>query len=313
MNQPTGDVEQKESVPARPPRPLLTYALMAVNVAVWGFTTIAGRGDPAALVRFGAKDDVLIWSGQYWRFLTPIFLHAGLIHLALNTYALYSLGVGVEYLYGRGRYLTIYLVAGVISTATSLIFSPSLSVGASGAIFGLFGAFVYFALVNRRRIGRGVWSAIIPPLLVNLGFGLAVPGIDNYAHLGGLIGGFGASHIVAPKKAGRLWPRALTSILIAAVFVGAIALSLHPPRSKWFYDFEDGNRAAQAGDYVSAERFYQESVAANPDNVAAYYNLAIVYVRTGRRDQARAALKQALAVNPDYQPAKDLLIQLGGP
>lgn len=295
------------------PRPLLTYALMAVNVIVWAVTDIAGRGDPQALIRFGAKYDVLIWSGQYWRLVTPIFLHAGLVHLLLNTYALYSLGVGVEYLFGRGRFLAIYLVAGVISTVTSLIFSPSLSVGASGAIFGLFGAFVYFAIANRRRIGRGVWSSILPPLLINLGFGLVNPGIDNYAHVGGLLGGLGTSYIVAPRTAERPWRKALASVLIVAVFAGAVAFSLHPPRSKWFYDFMGANKAAEAGDYGTAERLYQASVTGNPENAAAYYNLAIIYVRTDRRDQAKVALKQALAVNPDYQPAKDLLTEIGGP
>ncbi|MHB0885702.1 MAG: rhomboid family intramembrane serine protease [Bacillota bacterium] len=295
------------------PRPYLTYTILAVNVVVWAVTDILGRGDPQALIRFGAKYDVLIWSGQYWRLITPIFLHAGLIHLSLNSYALYSLGIGVELLYGRARFLVIYLVAGVISTVTSLIFSSSLSVGASGAIFGLFGAFVYFALVNRRRIGPGVWSAILPPLLINLGFGLVNPGIDNYAHVGGLLGGLGMSYIVAPQTAERPWRKGLISAVIIAVFIGAVAFSLHPPRAKWFYDFMAGNKAAEAGDYQTAEGLYQASAAANPENAAVHYNLAIVYARTGRPDLAKASLKQALAVNPDYQPAKDLLNQLGGP
>lgn len=299
--------------PFRRPRPWLTYTILAVNAVVWAVTDILGRGDPTALIRFGAKYDVLIWSGQYWRLITPVFLHAGLIHLLLNSYALYSLGIGVELLYGRARFLVIYLVAGVISTVTSLIFSSSLSVGASGAIFGLFGAFVYFALVNRRRIGRGIWAAILPPLLINLGFGIAVPGIDNYAHVGGLLGGLGISYIVAPRTTEQRWRKALTSAVIVAVFVGAVAFSLHPPRSKWFYDFADGNKATQDGDFQTAERLYQASAAANPQNVAAYYNLAIVYIRTARPDLAKSSLKQALAVNPDYQPAKDLLNQLGGP
>ncbi|HEY3315790.1 MAG TPA: rhomboid family intramembrane serine protease [Bacillota bacterium] len=294
---------------------MLTYTLMGVNIAVWAVSAFFGGSDPQNLIRFGAKYDVLIWSGQYWRLITPIFLHAGLIHLLFNSYALYGLGVGVEILFGRVRYLVIYLVSGVMSTVVSLIFSPSLSVGASGAIFGLFGAYVYFAISNRRRVGRSIWAAILPALLFNLAFGLVNPGIDNYAHVGGLLGGIGVSYVVgsrakAPRRTGTF--RWLVTTVIVAVFLGAVTVSLHPPRSKWFYDFNAGNRAAEAGDYSGAEDLYKSSIAAKPDNAAAHYNLAIIYIRTSRRDLAKAELQQALTVNPQYQPARDLLNQLGG-
>jgi membrane associated rhomboid family serine protease len=145
------------------------------------------------LIAYGAKDNSLMLQGQYWRFIMPIFLHANALHIGLNMFNLVVLGVFLERLYGHLRFLLIYLLTGVIGVIASFYFAPQeISVGASGAIFGLVGAYSIFVLVHRRAFPYGgipalLWLLIIVTL--NLSIGFFVSNVDNYAHLGGLLSG----------------------------------------------------------------------------------------------------------------------------
>ena len=181
------------------------------------------------LINFGAKDNDLILRGQYWRFMTPIFLHANLLHVSLNMLNFVVLGVFLERLVGHLRFLLIYLVTGVISIIASFYFIPQeISVGTSGAIFGLVGAYSIFVLTHRRAFRRGGIPALLWLVFVivgNLSIGFFVPNVDNYAHLGGLLSGcvlgwwFTPLYTLAPNKAlvdmhslSRRWPLALLTI-----------------------------------------------------------------------------------------------------
>ncbi|WP_126627522.1 rhomboid family intramembrane serine protease [Dictyobacter alpinus] len=145
------------------------------------------------LIRYGAKDNDLILHGQYWRFLTPIFLHANLLHVGLNMLNLVILGTFLERLVGHLRFLLIYLITGIISIIASFAFAPEvISVGASGAIFGLVGAYSLFVVIHRRAFPHGglfalLWLVFI--VGINLGVGLIIANVDNYAHIGGLLSG----------------------------------------------------------------------------------------------------------------------------
>jgi rhomboid protease GluP len=181
------------------------------------------------LINYGAKDNDLILQGQYWRFVTPIFLHANLLHVGLNMLNFVVLGVFFERLVGHLRFLFIYLVTGIISIIASFYFMPQeISVGASGAIFGLVGAYSIFVLMHRRAFRRGGIPALLWLVIVvvgNLSIGFFVPNVDNYAHLGGLLSGcilgwwFTPLYTLAPNKAlvdmhslSRRWPLALLTI-----------------------------------------------------------------------------------------------------
>lgn len=145
------------------------------------------------LIAYGAKFNDAILKGQYWRFVTPIFLHANILHISLNMLNFAILGIFIERIFGHLRFLLIYLVTGVISVIASFYFAPQeVSVGASGAIFGLVGAYSVFVLVHRRAFRRGgipalTWLIVI--IGINLGLGLIIPNVDNYAHVGGFVGG----------------------------------------------------------------------------------------------------------------------------
>ncbi|MBB6284863.1 rhomboid protease GluP [Geobacillus subterraneus] len=202
-------------------KPLFTRLLIVVQVAMFLILEWSGGStDPSVLIHYGAKFNPLIEMGEWWRFLTPMFLHIGFLHLLTNTFALYYLGWTVERLYGSLRFLLIYTTAGFFGTLASFLFTPSISAGASGAIFGLFGALLYFGTVYRHLFFRTMGMNVISLIVVNLLFGLLVPGIDNAGHIGGLIGGFlaaGAVHL--PKRVA--WRRQMKALVAAALLAAA--------------------------------------------------------------------------------------------
>ena len=138
---------------------LVTYILIAINVLIYILTAIISRNiydiDSYTLLVFGAKVNELINNGQPWRLVTCAFLHGGLAHIAFNMYALKIIGSEVEYAYGKVKYIGIYLISAIGASLFSYIFNAdSISVGASGAIFGLFGAMLIFGIKNRNKIGK---------------------------------------------------------------------------------------------------------------------------------------------------------------
>lgn len=178
----------------------ITRTLLVVNVAMFLVEAILGgsgslfRGPSGqALFDLGALFPPAIAVGhQYWRLITPMFLHAGLIHLAFNSYALYLLGHLVEDAFGKGRFIGIYFISGFLASITSFAFGPpfEVAVGASGAIFGLLGAWVAFNYRRRTSPMASAnlrWALMLIGLNVILGF--SIPGIDWRAHFGGLVAG----------------------------------------------------------------------------------------------------------------------------
>ena len=228
-------------------RPRAVYVLLVINVVMYGLTQLLAvslrgsdrlvLGDPfsLALLQLGAKWGPAIEAGQYWRFLTPIVLHGGVVHLAFNSYALYALGPDAERFFGTGRFLAIYLLAGFAGTLASYIRSPGLSIGASGAIFGLIGALAAFFYRARSLIGaeasRQQVTQLVTMAAINLVLGLTVPTIDNAAHIGGMIAGAAAGYVLAPGYAvdDRLYPPVVVRTdrsAIAWPAAGAILVSL---------------------------------------------------------------------------------------
>lgn len=169
--------------------PIVTYLLIAINVIIYFASVLAGSYNEI-LSKF-AISAPLIRGGQYYRLLTGCFLHGNIFHLAFNCYALYVIGTQMESYLGKAKYLIIYLFSGISGALFSMIFgSPNaLSIGASGAIFGLMGSMVYFGFHYRVFLGNVIKSQIIPLIVLNLVIGFLSNGIDNAAHVGGLVGG----------------------------------------------------------------------------------------------------------------------------
>ncbi|WP_315121514.1 rhomboid family intramembrane serine protease [uncultured Clostridium sp.] len=177
----------------------ITYIFMGINIFMYIITAILSRNlidsNVNVLVFLGAKVNPLIDRGQYYRLLTCTFLHGGIVHLGFNMYALYSLGPFVEKVYGKWKYAFIYLVSGIVSSTFSYMFSPSISIGASGSIFGLLGASAVIALKYKDKLGRGFINNIMSVIFINLIIGFSIANVDNLGHIGGLIGGLIISFI----------------------------------------------------------------------------------------------------------------------
>lgn len=202
--------------------PFFTYMFIIVQVVMFLFLEWKGGStNPRVLIEYGAKFNPLIEQGEWWRFITPVFLHVGFLHLLMNTLALYYLGAMVERIYGSFRFLFIYLFAGSFGTLGSFLFTPSVSAGASGAIFGLFGALLYFGTVYKHLFLRTIGMNIISLIGINLLFGFIVPGIDNAGHIGGLVGGFlSACMVQLPRH--RFTQKQLLSLVITFLIVFAV-------------------------------------------------------------------------------------------
>ena len=182
-----------------------TQILIAANVGVFVAMLLTGRptaGD--VLYKFGAMPSPLPRS-EWWRLLTAMFVHIGPLHLLFNMWALTLFGPSIEERYGRPRYLTLYFAAGFLGSALSLALGPvgSISAGASGAVFGILGAWIAFFVRHRAARGaRDQLRALFFLVGINLFIGVSIGHIDNYAHLGGLAGGFIAA--TALEQSGRV-------------------------------------------------------------------------------------------------------------
>jgi membrane associated rhomboid family serine protease len=181
----------------------VVYLLLAINVAMYLFLeTHGGSQNGATLERYGAKDDfAIIHQGQWWRLITPIFLHQGLMHLAVNCFSLYMVGPLYERCVGSGRFLYVYFFAGICGSLFSLAASKDPGVGASGAIFGVFGGLGVYFFRNRRlfgRLSRSLVGQVAVLSAINLLIPNVVGGIDGWAHAGGLLGGIAAAYLVGP-------------------------------------------------------------------------------------------------------------------
>ena len=223
--------------------PTATFALIGLNVLLFLITTATGTGlafggNPSSVFEKLALSPTLhptftggefsgfsdgVAQGQYYRLLTSMFLHFGIIHIALNMYCLFLLGPALEAAFGRSRFLAVYLVSGLSGSALSYLLGPSneQAAGASGAVFGLFAAF----FVLQRRRGGDV-TQIGTTIAINLAFSFAASSyIDWRGHLGGLIGGALVAGALVYAPAAKRWAyQGLGTSLVVVLVVAMIAV-----------------------------------------------------------------------------------------
>lgn len=174
---------------------IVTYLIMLICILMYVLVVFMGASNKAYLL-LGANLKALVKSGQIYRLITYAFLHGGLVHLIANMYSLYIIGSQIENNYGKLKFIFIYLVSALTGGLLSAIFNNNISIGASGAIFGLLGALVYFVFHFRLYLSDALKTRIVPVILINLLIGFMVTDIDNACHIGGLIGGYLAAMAV---------------------------------------------------------------------------------------------------------------------
>ncbi len=199
--------------------PFITYTLIAINIMIYILMILGYRDN---IIWYGANVTDFIRQGDIHRLLSSIFIHANIMHLICNMYALYVIGPQLESYLGRIKYLLVYLISGITGNLLSMAFTLGASVGASGAIFGLFGALLYFGYHYRVYLGTVLKSQIIPLIVLNLFIGFIVPGINNAAHIGGLVGGILATIALGVKYKSTTFEK-VNGIIVMLIYIAFLA------------------------------------------------------------------------------------------
>ena len=334
---------------------VVTQILLGINVAVFIAMVLT---DPSALdspsggllVRLGANYGPLTLGGQWWRLLTCVFVHGNLLHIAFNMWSLWNIGSLAESLYGRWTFAVMYLLAGIGGSLGSLIWNPNvLSVGASGAIFGIVGALIasfYLGEFSMRgQITGGTMTSLLIFSAYSLARGATSSGIDNGAHVGGLVSGLILGALIAKGASDPNKP-------MRRVVVLALALTLMGGGAAWWLHSRDyirhmqrgaallaGGQTDQAvsefqavirqrsqypaahfalarsyaikGDLTHAEAEFKRVLELVPDNENSLYNLGFVYIEEAKLPEARTAFQRLMAISPNSASAHFGLAAVG--
>ena len=314
------------TLPGADRTPFATYVLLVANLVIFALMERAGGSqDPTVLDRFGALFGPLVAEGQYWRLLTAIFLHAGFAHLAFNSLGLLAFGIAFERIGGPLRMAAVYAGAGLAGSVLSYAASPAVrSAGASGAIFGVLGALAVYLAVNRAefgRLGQREVTVVLFLAAMNLLNGLTTPGVDNWAHVGGFLGGAALGlaivprHALARSGAAHSWTAGLLSrrrvmipAALAAVAIGGIliaTLTLPDNASSHIYEAE---RLYEQGDLVPALAELDRALELDPLNGEAHLLRGRIYADMGNVEAALAEL--GIALNFGHPKTRDRALKL---
>ena len=231
----------RENLRVIAPKAPVTPGIIGTNVVVFllmlaaGASFVAGSGEIA--VKFGANYGPLTWGGQPWRLITSAFVHFGIVHIAFNMYALHYGGSWTERLYGSARFGVIYLLSALSGSVVSSCWDATrLSAGASGAVFGVYGALLVFFLRRRGDIPldllKSVRSGAISLCVYSLAMGAVLPTVDNSAHIGGLLGGAASGWLLvrpfepAARAVARPWHVAAVIGVVCAALAVLVTLAL---------------------------------------------------------------------------------------
>lgn len=210
-------------------KPFVTYGFLIIIVLMFLIMTIDGGSEnPQTLVKYGAKFNLSIVSGDWWRLITPAFLHIGSTHLIMNALIIYFLGMQIEKIIGHFRYFLLLLFSDLLGNATSFAFSSAISAGASTAIFGLFASTLVLAKLYPYQRGiQDLSKNYFVLILLNVVFGLFSGSVDNAGHIGGLVGGYLAMYAVStvnasnnPKQKRLKFGALYLVILIVFIIIG---------------------------------------------------------------------------------------------
>lgn len=330
-------------------KPFLTYFILVINLIVFFMLERSGSSTSIEnLIDFGAKyNPAIIENGEWWRIISSMYLHIGFLHLFMNMLAVYYLGTLVERIYGSWRFLSIYFLAGIGGGLASFAFTTSVSAGASGALFGLFGAILFFGLMNKKIFFQTLGSGVLLLIGINIVFGFAIPQIDMGAHLGGLIAGFLASAIFHLPRNKNFRMQFSAFIVYLAMIYGLTIFGIQNNLNTQSYQLmqleelimqdqydqvvEIATDALEVDGDLDSSILFQRSYAyieMNETDKAihdleksiefddalpeAYHNLAMLYYDKGDTDKAVDAIENAYQMRPDDEAFIDLYEEITG-
>ena len=199
-----------------PKKPYITIGIMVLLVLVYLYSVVSNEN---VLIFYWGLNKSFVRSGEVYRLLTGTLIHIDLLHLLCNLYALFVVGGMVEGYYGRKKYPIIYVVSALTGSLLSISMSEGFSIGASGAIFGLLGSVLFFGYHYRVYFGSVILGRVIPIIIINLGIGFMISGIDNFAHIGGLIGGFLISKALGINSKDKKSDK-INGIILSVIYIG---------------------------------------------------------------------------------------------
>ncbi len=287
---------------------MATKILLALNILVMVAFTIANPTmllvpEKQSLIDFGANFGLLTCTGQQWRLFSYMFLHVGILHLAVNMYALYKVGPPAEDLFGWKNYLIIYLFSGVMGSLASCLVNPMLvSSGASGAIFGVYGSLLAFMYVQRDQFPQKTLHnhalMAVCFLICNVFYGFLVPEMDSFAHYGGLLAGAFSGFLFAQLQIKEKYRIAYTMPILALLMGAMLAVTEIAFDRRGYQYYHEGVDAMKKDDFALAVDYFTLFIAMHPADADAYGNRGMAYAKMDELHRAASDFATVMALAP---------------
>src|SRR5271166_4708056 len=303
----------------------ITTTLVGMNVAVYVAMVLTGVSpvEPAIpqLLKWGANWGPLSLGAEPWRMLASNYVHGGIIHIALNMWCLWNLGFLAERIFDPWPYVLTYTACGLAGSLSSLWWHPmAVGVGASGAIFGLAGALIAVFYLGHLPIAKAAIQGTMRSLLTFVGYNLLfglTPGIDNSAHIGGLVAGLSmgaalSKHILVAPEVRRAWARLTWVAMAVVLFAGYGAIRREYPQISLMANPQviaaqqvaSAKIALQQGKTEAAISLLQDAIEQQPKSAEPRYLLGEAYLMQRKPDPAIVAFQEALTLDPQYAEAE---------
>lgn len=297
----------------------ITKVLIGMNTLVYLAMVVRGvspvEPSTAQLISWGANWGPLSLANQPWRMLTANYVHVGILHIALNMWCLWNLGLLAERVFDGWAYVLIYTLCGIVGSLAGLALHPLITAaGASGAIFGLAGALIAALYLGHlgipRQALRGTIKSLVLFAVYNLAFGAAVPAIDNSAHIGGLVAGLAlgavlARHLAQPSDIRAAWQQKVFAVAAVLLLGGFLLVQ----RSNGYVvQLGKGLDALKAGQWDDAARWIEQAAAKKPNDRQTLFLLASTYMQKQDFAKAIPVLERAAQLDPNNE---DVQLDLG--
>jgi len=291
--------------------PVGTATALAMTSVVFVLMTMAGGpANRDVLLAFGASCRPYFFAGEYWRAVMPMFLHLSLVHLLLNLYGLCLFGPELERLSGCGPFALTYVSAGTAGSLGSMLMSRQIGAGASGAVLGICGALLVTRYLRPSGLSEREYALFGRPLLltvaITLAFGWIVPGIDNWAHIFGLLAGAAVGWIFCRNRqhadeAGIELLRSPLIIALTAVCLAASAtINRYPALRRINVLVQEGEKSLAHGDRAQALSAFREAERLEPADYRTHLQLSSIYSALGETSKATEEYKWSVGLNGEH-------------
>ncbi len=301
----TTKVNEEQKV-ARNSKPTVTYTFIGLLIAAFLWVTFqGGTTDSFNLIKWGGKFNPLIYAGEWWRFISPIFLHSGLIHLASNAVMLYIVGAWAERIYGKWRYALILIIGGICGNIASFALNMNLSIGASTAVFAVMGALLYLVVLKPNVYAKTIGVSIASLVAVNLLLDVFSSQIDIAGHIGGLVGGFLLAGALSLPNQFLHWRRLAYGLSLIGIAILFLYFGFQKGAQQ--YDPMQANisvqRYLQGDNKKEATKIVDNLIESGSADAYSYTYAASIALQDKQVDTAEQMAKEAISIDEELPEA----------